>query len=203
MSELDPAGFSVGTIDADGWVSSAQRLESPNFDARPPGESISLLIIHAISLPPGEFGGDSIERLFLNSLDNEAHPYFATLRGLHVSAHFLIRRDGALVQFVSCLDRAWHAGVSLWQGRSRCNDFSIGIGSKGVTTRPSRRPSTIACLPSLPHCLGAIRSRPRSVMPMSRQGAKPIPAPVLNGIDCLKICFNFPTTERGFMQCMK
>lgn len=131
MSELDPAGFSVGTIDADGWVSSAQRLESPNFDARPPGESISLLIIHAISLPPGEFGGDSIERLFLNSLDNEAHPYFATLRDLHVSAHFLIRRDGALVQFVSCLDRAWHAGVSLWQGRSRCNDFSIGIELEG------------------------------------------------------------------------
>ena len=119
------------SIDADGWATTARRVDSPNFDARPAGEPISLVVVHAISLPPGVFGGDSVERLFLNSLDGDAHPYFASLRGLRVSAHFFIRRDGELIQFVSCLDRAWHAGVSSWRGRKRCNDFSIGIELEG------------------------------------------------------------------------
>jgi N-acetyl-anhydromuramoyl-L-alanine amidase len=93
---------------------------------------IELIVIHGISLPPGEFGGDEIERLFTNTLDCEAHPYFRDLRGLRVSAHFLIRRDGELVQFVSCACRAWHAGVSSWHGRGACNDYSIGIEFEGI-----------------------------------------------------------------------
>lgn len=98
---------------------------------RPPRTPVSLLIIHAISLPPDEFGGAGVEQLFTNTLDAEGHPYYAQLRGVRVSAHFLIRRTGEIVQFVSCYRRAWHAGVSLWRGRERCNDFSIGIELEG------------------------------------------------------------------------
>ena len=118
-------------VDADGWIGAARRVASPNVDERPEGERISLVVIHAISLPPAEYGSDSVERFFLNSLDHAAHPYFEMLRGVRVSAHFFIRRDGELIQFVSCLARAWHAGVSQWQGRARCNDFSIGIELEG------------------------------------------------------------------------
>ena len=110
--------------DASGWLSGVHRVVSPNCDVRPPHTAIDLLVIHSISLPPGEFGSDAIERLFLNTLDTEAHPYYAQLRDLRVSAHFLIRRDGTIIQFVPCGKRAWHAGVSSWQGRDRCNDFS-------------------------------------------------------------------------------
>jgi AmpD protein len=95
---------------------------------------IELVIVHGISLPPGRFGGDAIERLFTNRLAADAHPSFATVAALRVSAHFLIRRDGELVQFVGCADRAWHAGVSAWRGRERCNDFSIGIEVEGADT---------------------------------------------------------------------
>jgi AmpD protein len=102
-------------------------VPSPNCDERPVGCAIDLLVIHAISLPPGEFGGRAIEDLFLNRLDPSAHPYYADIADLKVSAHFLVRRDGALVQFVSCVRRAWHAGASSWRGRARCNDFSVGI----------------------------------------------------------------------------
>jgi AmpD protein len=116
-------------IDAQGWLSGVRRVASPNGDRRPAGTRISLLVIHNISLPPGEFGGGAIEQLFTNTLDCDAHPYFDRLRGLKVSAHFLIRRDGRITQFVPCGQRAWHAGVSEWQGRSRCNDFSLGIGT--------------------------------------------------------------------------
>lgn len=118
-------------IDAEGWLPAARRVESPNFDQRPVGEAIALVVIHAISLPPAVFGGRFVEQLFLNTLDVDAHPYFATLRDLKVSAHFFIARDGALIQFVSCHSRAWHAGISTWNGRSRCNDFSIGIELEG------------------------------------------------------------------------
>lgn len=131
MSGCGDSERMVLSIDAGGWATTARRVESPNFDERPAGERISLAVVHAISLPPGVFDGDSVERLFLNLLDSEAHPYFASLRGLRVSAHFFIRRDGELIQFVSCLDRAWHAGVSNWRGRERCNDFSIGIELEG------------------------------------------------------------------------
>jgi AmpD protein len=117
----------------DGWVRAARVLPSPNFEARPVGAVPTLIVIHNISLPPGEFGGTAIAELFLNRLDCDAHPYFdAHLRGLRVSSHFVIRRDGALEQFVSCEARAWHAGVSSFFGRERCNDFSIGIELEGA-----------------------------------------------------------------------
>ena len=114
-----------------GWFDAARRVESPNCDQRPLGDSISLIVVHAISLPPAQFGSDDIVRLFTNSLDPDAHPYFAQISTVRVSAHFLIRRDGELIQFVSCDQRAWHAGISCWQGRERCNDFSIGIELEG------------------------------------------------------------------------
>lgn len=126
-------------LDAQGWLHTARRLPSPNCDERPPGEPIRLLVIHAISLPPGEFGGPAIFDLFGNRLDPTGHPYFAGIHHLRVSAHFLIRRDGELVQFVSTLQRAWHAGVSEWQGRARCNDFSVGIELEGCDELPFAR----------------------------------------------------------------
>lgn len=116
---------------ADGFLAGARRVESPNYDERPAGGAVTLLVVHAISLPPGHFGGDAIERLFTNRLDPGAHPFFATLAGLRVSAHFLLRRDGELVQFVAVDKRAWHAGESRWRGRDRCNDFSIGVELEG------------------------------------------------------------------------
>ena len=115
-----------------GWLGVARHLQSPNFDARPAQTPVDLFVVHSISLPPGEYGGDAIERLFTNRLDAAAHPYFETIRGLRVSSHFLIRRDGALCQFVSCDARAWHAGRSTWQGRAACNDYSIGVELEGL-----------------------------------------------------------------------
>jgi AmpD protein len=107
-------------------------VDSANQDERPSGTAISLAVVHSISLPPGEYGGDAIERLFTNRLDPEAHPYFRDIAHLRVSSHFLVRRDGALVQFVPVARRAWHAGVSSWRGRSACNDFSVGIELEGT-----------------------------------------------------------------------
>ena len=115
-----------------GWWSAARRCPSPNFGPRPGAQAPSLLIVHSISLPPGIYGGDAIERLFTNRLDWDAHPYFETIRGTVVSAHFLLRRDGECLQFVSCDERAWHAGRSSWQGRDNCNDFSIGVELEGL-----------------------------------------------------------------------
>ncbi|MGZ5761113.1 MAG: 1,6-anhydro-N-acetylmuramyl-L-alanine amidase AmpD [Caldimonas sp.] len=115
-----------------GWLRHVRSIRSPNFGPRPQATEIDLVVLHSISLPPGQFGGDAIEQLFTNRLDWSAHPYYATIRGLTVSAHFLIRRDGELLQFVSCDDRAWHAGRSAWQGRESCNDFSIGIELEGL-----------------------------------------------------------------------
>jgi len=111
-------------------------VPSPNQDERLPGTEITLAVLHSISLPPGEYGGDAIERLFTNRLDPSAHPYFQEIASLRVSSHFLIRRDGELVQFVSVARRAWHAGVSCWRGRSRCNDFSVGIELEGSDEGP-------------------------------------------------------------------
>lgn len=123
---------SIGAMSiADGLLAAARFVPSPNFDVRPEGMPIDALIVHAISLPPGEFGGDSIERLFTNCLDPEAHPYFGTIAHLRVSAHLLIRRDGELIQFVPFTRRAWHAGESCCEGRTRVNDFSIGIELEG------------------------------------------------------------------------
>ena len=115
-----------------GWWFGARRCESTNFGARTAGASIDLVLIHSISLPPGDYGGDAIERLFTNRLDWDAHPYYAQIRGMQVSSHFLLRREGELMQFVSCDDRAWHAGASAWRGRTDCNDFSIGVELEGL-----------------------------------------------------------------------
>lgn len=117
-----------------GWLQGAQHLPSGNFNARPSSE-ISLLVIHNISLPPGQFGTGMVEALFTNQLPVDAHPYFADIAHLKVSAHFFIKRDGAITQFVSCLDRAWHAGVSQFNQRENCNDFSLGIELEGEDDR--------------------------------------------------------------------
>jgi AmpD protein len=115
-----------------GWWRHALRRPSPNFGARPAGERISLAVLHSISLPPGQYGGDQVERLFTNRLEPGEHPYFESLRGLQVSAHFFVRRTGAVIQLVSCDQRAWHAGASAWAGREQCNDYSIGIELEGL-----------------------------------------------------------------------
>jgi len=116
----------------DGWWQPARRVDSPNFGPRPAQLVPDLVLLHSISLPPGEYGGPGIAQLFTNQLDFEAHPYYQSIRGLRVSAHFLIRRDGECLQFVSADQRAWHAGLSSFQGREGCNDFSIGIELEGL-----------------------------------------------------------------------
>jgi AmpD protein len=116
----------------DGWLRAARHAASPNHDARPSGIAVDLVVVHSISLPPGVYGGGAIEDLFLNRLDWDAHPYYAGIRGLRVSSHFLVRRDGGLLQFVSCDERAWHAGRSTWRGREACNDYSIGVELEGL-----------------------------------------------------------------------
>lgn len=116
----------------EGWYGYARALPSPNFGPRPAGACIDLIVIHSISLPPGEFGSGQVQRLFTNTLDWEAHPYFQSIRGLQVSSHFFITRAGELWQFVSCDARAWHAGESSYRGRSNCNDDSIGIELEGL-----------------------------------------------------------------------
>lgn len=122
--------------DAQGWFSGVRRVASPNFDVRPPCTPVSMLVIHNISLPPNEYGGTGVEQLFTNTLDCDAHPYYAQLRGVKVSSHFYIRRSGEIVQFVACASRGWHAGVSLWRGKTRCNDFAIGIELEGSDFEP-------------------------------------------------------------------
>lgn len=116
----------------DGWCLGAKKCESPNFGARPPQAQIDLIVVHSISLPPGEYGGQAVQQLFTNQLDWDAHPYFQTIRGLEVSSHFFIERTGEVWQFVSCDDKAWHAGVSRYRGRDHCNDDSIGIELEGL-----------------------------------------------------------------------
>jgi AmpD protein len=124
------------TLDGAGWLSGIRHVISPNCDGRPDGETVRLVVIHNISLPPGEFGGPGVEQLFTNGLDPAEHPYYAAISDLRVSAHFFIRRDGEVIQFVPCGQRAWHAGASCWQGRERCNDFSIGIELEGTDEVP-------------------------------------------------------------------
>lgn len=117
---------------AQGWYRFAHRYDSPNFGLRPAETRIDLLLLHSISLPPGQYGGGEVQQLFSNTLDWDAHPYFGTIRGLQVSAHFFIDRRGGLWQFVSCDHRAWHAGVSAFGTRENCNDYSIGIELEGL-----------------------------------------------------------------------
>ncbi|MDN3577956.1 1,6-anhydro-N-acetylmuramyl-L-alanine amidase AmpD [Chitinimonas viridis] len=123
-------------IDADGWLDGVRRIVSPNQDARAEGMAVDMVVIHSISLPPGKFGGDGPIRLFTNTCDPAEHACFEELQHVRVSSHFFVRRDGEIIQFVPCLARAWHAGVSRWQGRERCNDFSIGIELEGGDAWP-------------------------------------------------------------------
>jgi AmpD protein len=125
-----------GRLDENGVLAGAVQVPSPNADERPDSAAVTLLVVHNISLPPGEFGGEDITRLFTNTLDFAGHPYYRELRDLKVSSHFLIRRSGELVQFVPCAKRAWHAGPSNWRGRERCNDFSIGVELVGADDQP-------------------------------------------------------------------
>lgn len=134
MSQSESPGFVVSP--GAGLLRPAQQCPSPNQDARPQDTELRLIIVHGISLPPGEYGGDSIEAFFTNTLDCEAHPYFQEIEGLRVSSHLLIRRDGRVVQFVPFERRAWHAGESTFRGRNCCNDFSIGIEMEGVDDLP-------------------------------------------------------------------
>jgi len=134
-----------------GWLQGVRRVPSPNCDQRPAGTGIELLVIHGISLPPGEFGGEAVDALFTNTLDPQGHPYYREIAGLRVSAHLLIDRDGAITQYVSLHDRAWHAGVSCFRGREACNDFSIGIELEGCDELPYtdaqyQRLASITCL---------------------------------------------------------
>lgn len=124
------------TVDRAGIARAALQVPSPNCDDRPEGVEITLLVVHNISLPPGHFGGPGVIELFTNRLDPAGHPYYAKIAGSRVSAHFLIRRDGSLIQFVPCARRAWHAGRSSWRGRERCNDFAIGVELEGTDTAP-------------------------------------------------------------------
>jgi len=119
-----------------GWYGFARKLASPNFGTRPPGALVDLIVVHSISMPPGQYGGDEVQRLFSNTLDWDAHPYFRAIEGLAVSAHFYIRRNGDLWQFVGCDHRAWHAGASHYRGRGDCNDDSVGIELEGVEGGP-------------------------------------------------------------------
>lgn len=132
----DPASPASPGLWQGGWYRYARALASPNFGGRPAGAQIDLIVIHSISLPPGEFGNGNVQRLFTNQLDWEAHPYFQSIRGLQVSSHFFISRSGALWQFVACSERAWHAGESSYRGRGNCNDDSIGIELEGLEGSP-------------------------------------------------------------------
>ena len=123
-------------FDNDGWLKNANRIESDNFNQRPTLKKDFLVVIHSISLPPGQFNNSFIEDFFQNKLNPNLHPYFETIKDLKVSAHFLIKRTGELIQFVSCHNRAWHAGESSWKGMSNCNDFSIGIELEGTEIQP-------------------------------------------------------------------
>lgn len=131
MGEARPAG-QAASLWNNGWYRHARAAPSPNFGARPAQSQTDLLVIHSISLPPGEFGNGNVQRLFNNELDWDAHPYFQGIRGLQVSSHFFISRAGELWQFVSCDDRAWHAGQSSYRGRGNCNDDSIGLELEGL-----------------------------------------------------------------------
>lgn len=139
----------------DGWYVPAKKIVSPNCDPRAAETEIDLVIIHAISLPPGEYGGDGVAQLFTNQLDPSAHPYYETIAALKVSAHFFIRRGGELIQFVPVTARAWHAGVSNWNGRERCNDFSVGVEMEGDDDTPFE-PSQYETLASLLAALKAV-----------------------------------------------
>lgn len=132
MKLMTPLEDAAPSLWRGGWYRFARQLASSNFGARPPGAQVDLIVVHSISLPPGVYGGDEVQRLFTNTLDWNAHPYFKGIEGMKVSSHFYIRRNGELWQFVSCDDRAWHAGASHYRGRGECNDDSVGIELEGL-----------------------------------------------------------------------
>lgn len=141
----------------DGWYRFAARIDSPNFGPRPNLSCIDLIVLHSISLPPGQYGGDEVRQLFTNQLDWQKHPYFQSIEGTKVSSHFFIRRNGDLCQFVSCNDRAWHAGVSSYRGRDNCNNDSIGIELEGLEG-DTFEPAQYAALRAL--CAGILQHYP-------------------------------------------
>ena len=139
---------------ANGWYRFARQLPSPNCGPRPAQADVDLVVLHSISLPPGHYGGNEVQALFTNQLDWNAHPYFGSIRGMQVSSHFYIRRQGELWQFVSCDDRAWHAGVSHYRGRDNCNDDSIGIefeGQDGEDFEPAQYETLQALMSAVTH----------------------------------------------------
>lgn len=171
--------FSEGT----GRLNSARWVASPNCDARPADAVIDMLVLHCISLPPGEFGGDEIEALFCNRLDGEAHPYFAAIAELRVSAHFLVRRDGEVLQFVDCEERAWHAGASTYCGRDKCNDFSIGIELEGTEERryeDAQYTALVALIKRLRLRYAALRQGPMVAHSDIAPGRKSDPGPAFD-----------------------
>lgn len=184
-------------IGSDGWCPQARQLPSPNSDARAGGIVIDLLVIHNISLPPGQFGGPYIEELFANRLDFSADPYFQQLQTLRVSAHFLIRRDGSLLQFVATVARAWHAGVSSFGGRQRCNDFSIGIELEGSDFVPFSKKQYL----TLASLTEALRKRHPLVNVVGHEhvstGRKTDPGPFFDWQTYRKLCFAKPGSSAG------
>jgi AmpD protein len=132
ISATPQSTLSIDMKIKNGWIAGVRCLASPNFDKRPLSCEPSLIVVHCISLPPGEFGGNGINQLFTNKLSANEHPYFKEIQHLKVSSHVLIRRNGEIIQYVSFLDRAWHAGKSIYEGQESCNDFSIGIELEGT-----------------------------------------------------------------------
>ncbi len=149
---MTKSGTPSGPVWQGGWLHSAHHLASPNFGPRPALAVIDLVVLHSISLPPGVYGGDEVQAFFTNQLDWSQHPYYRQIEGMQVSAHFYVRRSGEIWQFVSCDDRAWHAGQSCYRGRDNCNDDSIGIeleGLEGDTFEPAQYTALTALIPAL------------------------------------------------------
>ena len=186
------AGFA---IDADGWCQNVTRYASPNFDARPPGADVTLLVVHNISLPGGQFGTPHVSDLFTGRVDYNAHPSFSDLRGLKVSSHFLVRRDGRVIQYVACGARAWHAGKSAFQGRAECNDFSVGIEMEG-SDYVAFEPAQYAALAAL---TVALQRRYRLTDVQGHQhiapGRKTDPGPLFDWKNYNKICSDLLTEK--------
>lgn len=176
-----------------GVVNGAQQVPSPNFNERPENETVSLLVLHNISLPPGQFGGGYVERFFQNQLPVEVHPYFAEITELQVSAHLFIARDGAVTQFVNLNARAWHAGLSQFDGREQCNDFSIGIELEGCDDQPftdSQYCVLAELTDAIQHAYPAITSDRIAGHSDIAPGRKTDPGP----------CFDWPRFRKGIGQ---
>ena len=185
---------------ASGWLDGVVHCPSAHFNARPEGGDISLLVIHNISLPPGQFATGCVQQFFTGSLDHSAHPYFEHLTGVRVSAHFLIERCGGVTQFVSCLQRAWHAGQSLFQGRDNCNDFSIGIELEGTDDQPfteAQYDSLVALTRALQHAYPLITDERITGHEHIAPGRKTDPGPCFDWSGYLgRLAGNAPTNGR-------